>query len=67
MIYRILKDGQEVNAIVADPVFVAAYCEKYGYTYELVREAVAFEDEPTELEQMRADIDYIAMQTGVEL
>ena len=23
--------------------------------------------EPTELEQMRADIDYIAMETGVEL
>lgn len=67
MIYRILKDGQEVNTIVADPVFVAAYCEKYGYTYEFVREAVTFADEPTELERLRADIDYIAMETGVEL
>lgn len=34
----------------------------------IVPESAADPDpEPTELEQMRADIDYIAMQTGVEL
>ena len=25
------------------------------------------EEKPTELEQLRADVDYIAMETGVEL
>ena len=32
-----------------------------------VQEAAATQSEPTELEQLRADVDYIAMETGVEL
>lgn len=27
-------DGEVVNTIVADEVFVAEYCEKHGYTFE---------------------------------
>lgn len=34
MVYRIFKNGQEVNTIVASEIFVAAYCEKNGYGYE---------------------------------
>lgn len=30
-------------------------------------EAEADEHEPTEIEQLRADVDYIAMETGVDL
>ena len=36
--YRIFKDGEEINTIVADKVFCALYCEANGYTYELIPE-----------------------------
>ena len=38
MVYRILKDGKEVNTIVSDLFFVSAYCEKNGYAYEEIPE-----------------------------
>lgn len=38
MIYKLLKDGETVNTIVASPGFVDAYCREMGYTYELVPE-----------------------------
>ena len=60
MVYRILKDGQEVNTIVADAAFVAAYCEKYGYTYEFVREAAVEVAEPV------SDTDVLNMLLGVD-
>ena len=34
MRYKILKDGETVNTIIADEEFCKAYCEKHGYTYE---------------------------------
>lgn len=34
MRYKIFKDGEMVNTIVADESFVTDYCEKNGYTYE---------------------------------
>lgn len=34
MKYKILKDGEVINAIVAEPDFVEGYCEANGYTYE---------------------------------
>lgn len=34
MRYKIFKDGEMVNTIVADESFVTDYCEKSGYTYE---------------------------------
>lgn len=34
MRYRILKNGEIVNTIVADEAFVADYCAASGYTYE---------------------------------
>lgn len=36
-------------------------------TAGVVPEPVPVPSEPTELEQLRADVDYIAMETGVEL
>ena len=36
MNYKILKDGEEVNTIVASEAFCASYCEKNGYTYEMM-------------------------------
>ena len=32
--YRILKDGTEINRIVASEEFVSSYCEANGYTYK---------------------------------
>lgn len=34
MRYKIFKDGESINTIVADESFVTDYCEKNGYTYE---------------------------------
>jgi hypothetical protein len=34
MKYKIFKDGELLNTIVADAEFVAEYCEENGYTYE---------------------------------
>ena len=34
MRYKIFKDGERVNTIVADESFVTDYCEKNGYVYE---------------------------------
>ena len=37
------------------------------YMHDPIPEAEDTESEPTEMEQLRADIDYIAIMTGVEL
>lgn len=34
MRYKILKNGVEINVIVAEESFVSDYCSKNGYTYE---------------------------------
>ena len=67
MDYKIIQNGEVINIIVADEAFCKAYCEKHGYTYALMLEPEPEIAEPTELEQLRADVDYIAMETGVEL
>lgn len=36
--YRIFKDGELINTIVADKAFCALYCDANGYTYELMPE-----------------------------
>ena len=37
-IYKILKDDEEVNTIVAGPDFVEDYCTENGFTFEEVTE-----------------------------
>lgn len=32
---KIFENGEQVNHIVADEAFVARWCEKHGYTYEM--------------------------------
>lgn len=34
MKYKIIKDGQTINTIMADQSFVTAYCAENGYTYQ---------------------------------
>lgn len=34
MRYKIYNNGELINTIIADEAFCAAYCAKYGYTYE---------------------------------
>lgn len=47
MIAVLYKGGEEINRIVADEAFAAAYCQENGYTYELEPEPPAQEPEKT--------------------
>lgn len=38
MRYKIFKDGEVINTIVADEAFCASYCAEHGYTYEVMPE-----------------------------
>ena len=68
MKYNIYFNGEKINTIIADEGFCKKYCEKNAYTYELVEEPSVETEEPiSETDQLRADIDYIAVMTGVEL
>ena len=68
MDYKIFENGKHINTIFADEAFVTTYCEANGYTYEIIPEPIEeTESQPTEMEQLRADVDYIAALMGVEL
>ena len=68
MRYKIIaEDGTVVNSIIASSIsFVESYCAKRGYTYERIEEAEE-PSVPTEMEKIRADIDYLAAMGGVTL
>lgn len=53
MRYKIFKDGEVINTIVADPDFVESYCTENGYTYE---EEILPEPEPVEPEPTTEEI-----------
>lgn len=61
--------GDIVNRIVADEAFAESYCAANGYTFSAERPEPEPEPEapPTELEQLRADIDFLAALGGVTL
>ena len=62
MNYRIYKNGEHINTIVADEDFVKSYCEANGYTYELeVREEPESTTEPSVWDELDA-----AYQEGVD-
>lgn len=78
MRYKIYdKSGGLINTIVTGEEFCKSYCAANDYTYEEeilptpeITEETATEEtepEPTEIERLRADLDYIAVMTGVEL
>ena len=73
MRYEIFENGKYINTIVSDDIFCLRYCENNGYTYKKIEQEQEpepiepIEPGPTDFEQLRADVDYIAMETGVEL
>jgi hypothetical protein len=67
MVYRILKDGQEVNAIVADDSFVTAYCVKNGFTFELVPDPEPAELTPAEQRKEAYNTQVAILWEGEEL
>lgn len=68
MNYKILKNCEVINTIVADEAFVSAYCAANGYTYQQIAEPEPNPDpEPTETEQLRADVDFLSAMMGVTL
>lgn len=57
MIYRILKDGIELNTIVADTLFVKKYCSENGYTYEELPDFELLEaNKASRIAQSKADL-----------
>lgn len=70
MIFRIYKNGELINRIVADGEFCQKNYSEDGYSYELERApsiVEEYEPEPTLEEKLRADVDYIAAMVGVLL
>ena len=69
MIYKIYKDGDEVNRIVADETFVSDYCAKHGYAYELEPEVEPepVEEQPSQMDILEAQVTYTAMMTDTLL
>ena len=49
MKYNIYSNGEKINTIVADESFCKRYCEKNGYTYEIVEEATVAPVEPEDM------------------
>lgn len=64
------NQGVVVNTIVSSAEFAHAYAKSMGGQAIPTVDPEPEEDisaEPTETEQLRADIDYLAIMTGVEL
>ena len=66
MIYKIMKDGKEINNIVADEAFVTDYCQENGYTFEAMSQPEPVLA-PTQLDIIEAQITYTAMMTDTLL
>lgn len=69
MRFLIFDSGKKINTIEAKSDFVEQYCKTMGYTYsaEPVTPASQPEPEPTETEQLRADVDFLSAMMGVSL
>ena len=67
MTYEIYCGDTLVNTIISDESFAAAYCKTNGYSFIERRPAPVLDFPPTELEQLRADVDFLAAMTGVML
>ena len=69
MYYRIFETGEEINTIAASEEFVKYYCEKHGYTYELIEipEPEPVEEQPSQLDIIEAQVTYTAMMTDTLL
>lgn len=70
MRYKIFKDGEEINIIVASADFIEDYCAKNGFTYKeeiLPDPAPVPEPEPTQMDRIEAQVTYTAMMTDTLL
>ena len=65
MKYKIMKDGDVINTIVADEAFVTDYCEKNGYTFEKIPEPKPEPEPETEPETSVWDELDAAYKEGV--
>lgn len=70
MLFDIYDSGRKINQIFSSLDFVKVYCNTFHYEYKQVtiknQEPVP-EPGPTETEQLRADVDFLAAMTGVTL
>ena len=68
MKYKIFSNDELINTIIADEEFCRQYCKENGYTYEVMPGTEEINGIPIEpVEQLRADIDYIAVMAEVKL
>lgn len=56
MDYMLFQNDEYITSIVAKEDFVKAYCQEKGYTYKRVPNVPEPEPEPTEVEQLRAQV-----------
>lgn len=63
MRYKIFENGTEINSIEADFLFVSAYCQSNGFTFEEDPLQEPSEPEPTQLDRIEAQVTYTAMMT----
>ena len=65
--WKVLKDGEVVNTIVADKAFAMIYAEMNGYTVEEMPEPDPVEEQPSQLDIIEAQVTYTAMMTDTLL
>ena len=62
MRYKIFKDNEHINTIIADESFIIPYCRSNGYTYE---EEILPEPEPTP-EPPTADVSFDELAAAIK-
>lgn len=60
--YKIYKDGEEINRINADEIFVSNYCKNNGYTHKVEEPEPEPTPEPT-IDERVADLEEALAQT----
>lgn len=65
--YNVYDGNELVNSIEADFLFVSAYCQSAGYTFEEAPLPEPVEPEPTQLDRVEAQATYTAMMTDTLL
>ena len=61
--YNVYDGNELVNSIEANFLFVSAYCQSAGYTFEEAPLPEPVEPEPTQLDRVEAQATYTAMMT----
>ena len=61
--YNVYDGNELVNSIEANFLFVSAYCQSAGYTFEEAPLPEPVEPEPTQLDRVESQATYTAMMT----